>query len=211
MLEFLRLIREEEPPRPSTRLSSPDTLTQLAANRSTEAVKLTRLLRGEIDWIVMKALEKDRAQRYDTANALAADIQRYLADEPVLAGPPSAGYRLKKFVKRNKGRVVAATLLLVALSAGLAGTTWGLIRAAEANGQAQKRLEQVEKGVEILSSVFHDLDANFTDNRSREISLSKALTMLVALYEETGNHEEAARWRKELEKTKAAGKEPPGK
>jgi eukaryotic-like serine/threonine-protein kinase len=100
MLEILRVIREEEPPKPSTKISTADALPSLAANRSMEPAKLTRLLRGEIDWIVMKALDKERARRYETANGFALDIQRYLANEPVVAGPPSAAYRLKKFVKR---------------------------------------------------------------------------------------------------------------
>src|SRR5207302_229801 len=105
MLEMLRVIREEEPSKPSTKLSTAEGLPTLAANRGTEPAKLTRLLRGELDWIVMKALEKDRRRRYETANGFAMDVQRYLADEPVLAGPPSAWYRLRKFVRRNRVRL----------------------------------------------------------------------------------------------------------
>src|SRR5262249_26249577 len=102
ILEMLRLIREEEPPRPSARLSSAEGLPALAANRGTEPASLPGLLRGELDWIVMKALEKDRNRRYETATGFAMDVQRYLADEPVLACPPSALYRLGKFVRRNR-------------------------------------------------------------------------------------------------------------
>src|SRR5262245_18280920 len=91
--EMLRIIREEEPQKPSTRLSATEELPAIAANRGLEPNKLSGLMRGELDWIVMKCLEKDRNQRYETANGFAMDIQRYLADEPVLAGPPSAGYR----------------------------------------------------------------------------------------------------------------------
>ena len=94
MLEMLRVIREQEPPKPSTKLSTAEGLPTLAANRGTEPAKLTKLVRGELDWIVMKALEKDRNRRYETANGFAMDVQRYLADEPVQACPPSAGYRL---------------------------------------------------------------------------------------------------------------------
>ena len=90
ILEMLRLIREEEPPRPSTRLSTTEALPSIAANARMEPKKLSGLMRGELDWIVMKALEKDRDRRYETANAFAADVQRYLDDEPVLAWPPSA-------------------------------------------------------------------------------------------------------------------------
>jgi eukaryotic-like serine/threonine-protein kinase len=105
--EIRRIIREEEPPRPSTRLSeSKQALPSISAQRQTEPAKLTRLVRGELDWIVMKALEKDRNRRYETANGLALDVQRYLADEPVQACPPSASYRLRKFTRRNRGPAV---------------------------------------------------------------------------------------------------------
>src|SRR5437588_96678 len=92
LLEALRVIREEEPPRPSTRLSTAEGLPSIAANRGLEPRKLSGLVRGELDWIVMRALEKDRRRRYETANAFARDLERYLADEPVQACPPSAGY-----------------------------------------------------------------------------------------------------------------------
>jgi predicted esterase len=120
--EIRRIIREEEPPRPSTRLSSSQALPSLAAGRHTEPGRLTKLVRGDLDWIVMKALEKDRARRYETANSFATDLQRYLAGEPVQAAPPSAAYRLRKFVRRHKGRVVVGALLAVAgLAAAAAG------------------------------------------------------------------------------------------
>ena len=115
VLELLRLIREEEPPKPSTRLSTSGALPSIAANRGTEPKRLSSLMRGELDWIAMKALEKDRNRRYETANGLARDIERYLLDEPVLACPPSAGYRLRKFVRRNKSPVVVASTVLLSL------------------------------------------------------------------------------------------------
>src|SRR5262249_17644147 len=127
--EIRRIIREEEPPRPSARLSSTDTLASLAACRQSEPLRLTRLVRGELDWIVMNALEKDRGRRYATANGFALDVQRYLAGEPVLAAPPSTRYRLKKLVRRHKGPVIASSLVLCALLAGIIGTTWGLLQA----------------------------------------------------------------------------------
>jgi tetratricopeptide (TPR) repeat protein len=102
-----------------------------------EPARLASLLRGELDWVVMKALEKDRARRYETANALARDVQRYLADEIVEARPPSAGYRLRKFARRHKGRVVAAGLVLLALVAGVIGTSWGLVRAEQRRKEAE--------------------------------------------------------------------------
>src|SRR5213075_979561 len=101
--EILRMIKEEEPPRPSTRLSdSGAALASISAQRHMEPAKLSKLMRGELDWIVMKTLEKDRDRRYETANGFAADAQRYLSDEPVQACPPSAAYRLRKFARRNR-------------------------------------------------------------------------------------------------------------
>ena len=110
------------------------------------------MLRGELDWVVMKCLEKHRDRRYETANGLARDIQRYLADEPVEARPPSAGYRLGKFLKRHRGPVIAASLVLLALLVGIAGTTYGLIRAeaqrkeAAAGGRGQGRSRAAGQG-----------------------------------------------------------------
>src|SRR5262249_31999567 len=115
MAERIRIIQEEEPSKPSTRLSTAEALRSLAAVRRTEQRRRMALLRGELDWVVMKCLEKQRERRYETANALARDIQRYLADEVVEARPPSARYRLRKYVGRNKGRVLAASLVLLAL------------------------------------------------------------------------------------------------
>ena len=137
LLEVLRIVREVEAPRPSAKLSTLDTLPSVAANRGTEPAKLSGLLKGELDWVLLKALEKDRARRYDSAGGLARDVQRYLADEVVEARPPGAGYRVRKFVRRHKGRVLAAGLVLFALLAGLAGTTWGLVRADAARREAQ--------------------------------------------------------------------------
>ena len=109
---MIRLIREEEPSKPSTRLSGEASLPSLAALRQTEPRKLMTMLRGELDWVVMKCLEKSRERRYETANGLARDLQRYLADEPVEARPQSAGYRLGKLLRRHKGPALAAALIL---------------------------------------------------------------------------------------------------
>ncbi|MCU0880484.1 MAG: tetratricopeptide repeat protein, partial [Pirellulaceae bacterium] len=150
--EMLRIIREEEPPKPSTRLSESSrhaphssplalreeivmrsvtpTLASIAAVRGTEPARLPKLVRGELDWIVMKALEKDRNRRYESASGLAADLERYLNDDPVQACPPSAGYRLRKFARRNSGRLAAAGVLGIALLvacgavAGSVGWAW---------------------------------------------------------------------------------------
>jgi WD40 repeat protein/serine/threonine protein kinase len=128
--EMRRIIREEEPPRPSTRVSTlGQAATTVSMQRKSEPRRLSQLFRGELDWIVMKCLDKDRRRRYETANSLAADVQRYLADEPVQACPPSAGYRLKKLVRKNKRALSAATLLLVTLAGGVVGTTIALLSA----------------------------------------------------------------------------------
>jgi tetratricopeptide (TPR) repeat protein/serine/threonine protein kinase len=149
VLEMLRVIREQEPTRPSTKLSTADGLPILAANRGTESAKLMRLVRGELDWIVMKALEKDRSRRYETANGFAMDVQRYLADEPVLACPPSAGYRLKKFVRRNKGGLAVAALVLLFLVLLGSGIGWAVrdrsARQAKAAGQVESILTEVDR------------------------------------------------------------------
>ena len=100
--EMLRIIREVEPPKPSTRLSSSEALPTIAANRKLEPQRLTKLVSGEIDWIVMKCLEKERTRRYETATGLALDIKRYLHEEPVAAGPPSRRYRLRKFARKHR-------------------------------------------------------------------------------------------------------------
>ena len=117
--EVRRIIREQEPLKPSTRLSrSGERLRSLAAQRKTEPAKLSKMIRGDLDWIVMKALEKDRNRRYDTANGFAADIERYLNDEAVVARPPSAGYRLRKFARRNKTVFTTVTIVAAALVVG---------------------------------------------------------------------------------------------
>jgi len=141
--EVRRIIREEEPATPSTRLSlSDETLATVAACRKTEPARLSKLLRGDLDWITMKCLEKDRTRRYQTASALAADIQNYLSGEPVTAGPPGTAYRLRKFVKRNRGAVTAVSFVLMTLLIGIAGTTWGFVREArKAEGERLARQE----------------------------------------------------------------------
>jgi tetratricopeptide (TPR) repeat protein len=135
--EMLRIIKEQEPSKPSTKLSGSGELPNIAAVRHTEPAKLAKLVRGDLDWIVMKCLEKDRARRYETANQLGMEIQRYLSDEPVVAGPPSVRYRLRKFVRRNRGPVLAASIMLFLLIGGIVGTTIGLVRADQARKTAE--------------------------------------------------------------------------
>ncbi len=140
--EMRRIIREKEPPRPSTRLSTlnQEALVNLAKLRHVEAPKLIRLLRGDLDWIVMKALEKDRTRRYETANGLAADIERHLKNEPVGARPPSTAYRIQKFVSRNKGTVLAGVVVAAALLLGAVVSLWQAREARAARHDALHHL-----------------------------------------------------------------------
>src|SRR5438105_1000743 len=161
------MIKEEEPPKPSTRLSdSGEALASISAQRHMEPAKLTKLMRGELDWIVMKTLEKDRNRRYETASGFAADVQRYLNDETVQACPPSARYRLAKFIRRNKAPVTVATLVFFVLLVGVLGTTLGLIRALEAEHQERNaRLVAVEAKQEAernLGKAIKAADTFFT-------------------------------------------------
>jgi serine/threonine protein kinase/tetratricopeptide (TPR) repeat protein len=139
-LDKLRqLIREDDPPRPSDRVDTlADAAATVAERRAQHPRQLARTLRGDLDWIVMKALEKDRARRYESPAELARDIERYLAHEPVLAGPPSRSYRLQKFVRRNRAAVFSAVAILSILVGGIIGTTVSLVRAREAEQKAEE-------------------------------------------------------------------------
>ncbi|MEL6716204.1 MAG: protein kinase, partial [Planctomycetota bacterium] len=137
-----RMIREVEPHKPSTRISSlRDVARRTAELRRADVQRLRLRLRGDLDWIVMKCLEKDRTRRYETATGLAVDIQRHLEDQPVNAGPPSAAYKLRKFVRRNRGRVIAGSVVGAALVLGAFGTTIGLIRALDEKSRADEAAE----------------------------------------------------------------------
>jgi tetratricopeptide (TPR) repeat protein len=156
LLELLRLIREEEPPRPSTRLSTAEALPSIAASRGLEPRKLSGLVRGDLDWIVMKALEKDRNRRYETANALAMDAQRYLSDEAVQACPPSVGYRFRKFIRRNKTALAITAVLALAFSL-VAGTLGWSVRDRSAREQAVAR-DQAAREAALDDQVTQTLD-----------------------------------------------------
>jgi eukaryotic-like serine/threonine-protein kinase len=167
MLEMLRAIREQEPTRPSTKLSTAEGLPTLAANRGTEPAKLTRLVRGELDWVVMKALEKDRGRRYETANGFAMDVQRYLADEPVLACPPSAWYRFRKFARRNTAALLTASAVAVAVSLTVAVSTV-LIWRANQDLQLALEGERREANFHRITLAHRELS---TDNLGRALKL----------------------------------------
>jgi serine/threonine protein kinase len=183
--EIRRIIREEEPAKPSTRISTlGQAATTLSTQRKSDPKRLSQLFRGELDWIVMKALEKDRNRRYDTPNSLAKDIERYLSDEPVLACPPSAAYRLRKWLRKHRaaaGLGVGLALMLVILSLGLAANNL-LIRNEQkrtqaANDRLRDNLDLSLKTLdEIYLKVLEDrLPRDPNAAKENEELLSKAL------------------------------------
>ena len=178
--EVQRIIREEEPQKPSTRFSflsvearragsddaddssQPSTsAASIAKHRRTDPTSLTRQLRGDLDWIVMKALEKDRARRYETANGFAMDVERYLHDEPVLASPPTASYKLVKLFRRNKGVFTAVAAVLVVLLLGVIGTSWGMIWAFE---QRERVSAQASRAGDALRQVTDEFAGRVLTN-----------------------------------------------
>jgi serine/threonine protein kinase len=182
--EILRIISEEDPPKPSTRLSSSESLPSIATNRHTEPARLSKDVSGELDWIVMKCLEKDRNRRYETANGLANDLQRYLTDEPVQACPPSAAYRFRKFALRNKVALLTAAAVLTSLVVGTVVSTWQAVRATRAEvtatnarNEAEVNLQKALSAVdEMLTQVGHESLANIPQMEPvRRALLEKAL------------------------------------
>ena len=159
-----RIIREEEPPTPSTRVSMlGKALAGVAKHRNVEPSALGRLMRGDLDWMVMQALEKDRTRRYETPNALAADIERHLRNEPVMASPPSAAYKLVKFFRRNQTGVIAGSLVAAALIAGLALATLGFVQARRQRDAAEEARAQAvaeaTRSQEIIKNLQETLRA----------------------------------------------------
>ena len=157
--EMQRLIREQESPKPSTRLSTMgDHLTSIANKRSTDANRLSQFMRGDLDWIVMKSIEKERGRRYETASSFAEDVERFLANEPVEARPPSIGYKLRKFASRNRGSVIAVTLIAGALLLGVIGTTIGMLEAKHearnSSNMAESRRVALETAKEERSNAI---------------------------------------------------------
>lgn len=152
--EIRRIIREEEPPKPSTRLSTlGEALTDIAKSRDVQPNELCKIVRGDLDWVVMKSLEKDLAHRYETANELAMDIGRHLGDEPVSAGPPSVGYRLHKFVRRHRTAVSAGILIAAAIVAGLVVSTVMYFRAEQACARESAARTEAERQAMISQAV----------------------------------------------------------
>ena len=178
-----RTIREKEPARPSTRVSTlgGDELTTTAKRRGLEPPKLVSTLRGDLDWIAMKCLEKERARRYETANGLAMDIQRHLRNEPVLASPPSKLYRLRKTVQRNQLAVAAAGVVLFGLLMGFGGATWGFFRerqarreveALRAGEQARVRKAEIVTRIHKAKQLYWDWHRDEAEQVLNEIPIS---------------------------------------
>ena len=162
--EIQRIIREVEPPKPSTRLSKlGETLTTVADRRRTEPERLGKIVRGELDWIVMKAMEKDRRRRYATADALADDLRRFLAGDPVEAAPPGRAYRVRKFVRRNRLAVISVSLVLLALVSGLSLATWGFATASRERDE-----KELARRGEADQRAEADLQRRLAEGRERE-------------------------------------------
>jgi tetratricopeptide (TPR) repeat protein len=190
LYDIVRSIRETEPPAPSSRLSHSGTkLAAIAALRDCDPKKMAKMVRGELDWLVMKALEKDRERRYETANDFALDVQRYLNDEPVLARQPSAAYRLRKFAKRHKGSLTALAVLVLALVGGIVGTTLGLIEAREQANLTEKarqaetaRAEGERQAKQVaLAAAEAEKKAN-AQAQKRLVQLEKANNVVTAIF-----------------------------
>ncbi|MFN0056257.1 MAG: protein kinase domain-containing protein [Planctomycetales bacterium] len=175
--EMRRMIREDEPPRPSQRISTLEakSRTTLSGKRGLDDRQLTRALRGDLDWIVMKALEKDRQRRYESASAFAADVQRYLDDEPVLACPPSTAYRLKKFARRRRGLLTAALLLGLAVCAGTTGSVWQAVRAMKAERNTADALADARLQNQLARKA---VDEMYTQVAQKWLAEQGALTTL---------------------------------
>jgi WD40 repeat protein len=187
LLEMLRVVREEEPPKPSMRLTTSEQLPSIAANRGLEPKKLSGLVKGELDWIVMKALEKDRARRYETANGLAMDVQRYLGDEAVQACPPSTTYRFRKFARRHKTALVTAAIVTTSLVLGLGVSIWQatLAHRAEVVARNQWKIAREQKalaedGERAARRNLHTTNMNLADVAWQRGDVSRMLTLLEA-------------------------------
>jgi serine/threonine protein kinase len=164
LLKVLEFIRESEPPRPSTRLSdSGDAISGVSKQRRIEPSRLQKILKGELDWIVMKSLEKDRRRRYETANDFAQDISRFLTGEVVVARPASKSYQIQKFLRKNKGTVTSLATIMALLIFGIAGTTWYAVKAEAARKNIEKALKRSTETLNIVRNSFRitDPDSGF--------------------------------------------------
>jgi serine/threonine protein kinase/Tfp pilus assembly protein PilF len=191
-MEIQRIIRESDPPKASTRLSAlKNTQAEIAEKRKTDPGSLLKQLRGDLDWITMKAMAKDRTYRYASASELVADIGKHLRDEPVSAGPPSVPYRLRKFVRRHRIGVIAGALVLFALIAGVTGTTMGIIKARKAEQKAKNEAAKTEAINSYLLEVLGS--ANPIEGKGRDITVLEALkTAVMKIPDKFGQQPEIA-------------------
>jgi serine/threonine protein kinase/WD40 repeat protein len=174
--EIRRIIKEEEPPRPSTRLTTlGESLSQVSMRRKTEPAKLSALVKGDLDWIVMKALEKDRARRYETAIAFAADVQRFLREEPIEARPPSAWYRFRKLARRNKVALMTAALVGFSLIAGTAVSAWQAVRATNAERQSADERDETGRQRDAAIKAEKQVASQRDEARAARQDLRRAL------------------------------------
>jgi serine/threonine protein kinase len=162
--EMRRIIREDDPPRPSERVSTlkGDLLSTVADRRQIDPRKLGQSLRGEMDWIVMKCLEKDRNRRYESAGSLASDVERFLADEPVQACPPSLSYRFRKFARRNKKLLAGGGAIAASLVVGLGLSTWQYVRATTESVRAQAVSNMLNEMMGSASQVAGGVETDYT-------------------------------------------------
>jgi WD40 repeat protein len=177
--EALRVIRDEEPPTPSTRLSAcKDALASISAQRKLDPARLTREVRGELDWIVMKALEKDRSRRYQTANGLARDLERYLHDEPVEACPPSARYRLGKFARKNRKLLGVATAFALLLTSATLVSLWQAIRANQAEFATSREKDRAEAETRRAHRNLYDAHMRLAQSDWEEARVKRVIELL---------------------------------
>jgi serine/threonine protein kinase/tetratricopeptide (TPR) repeat protein len=213
--EMRRIIREEEPPRPSTRLSTlGEQLSTVSAQRKVDPRRLGASMKGELDWVVMKALEKDRRRRYETANDFAADVMRYLTDRPVEAYPPSSWYRFRKYTRRNRVALSTGAVVVVAVVAGLVASIWQAARATRAEVTASQRASESEavlrflvedllgasqpersartdvRMADVLADAERRIDAAFQGQPRLEASVRQALAII---FESMGRYDDGRR------------------
>lgn len=157
--ELVRILGEEDPPKPSTKVETSPRVSEVASSRKTEPARLSTMVRGELDWITMKALAKERERRYESASGLASDLQNHLNNGPVSACPPTAGYRLRKFCRRNRVAMITSSIIATLLVVGSIVSGWQAIRASRAELQANRQTQEASDANLKLESKIVELDA----------------------------------------------------
>lgn len=176
--ELVRIISEEEPPRPSARLrETPDHAAQIAARHQLDPARLQRVLAEDLDWIVLRAMEKERDRRYPTASALAADVQRFLRNEPVEAGPPTVGYRFGKFARRHRAVLTAGGAVAAAILLGLVLAIIGLVEARAQQRRAAVSLAESEAVTTFLGEVLSSADPRRLGREATVVQMLDAATV----------------------------------